>query len=108
MASLIDRIDHTIEPDTENDEDRNLNLHLFSAALRQWALGKVTRTKVVNMFDISSGQEAQLDAFKTEYDAKTNDVQRINYLQTMIDAMIFKEKGRLTHAQFKTMLDLPA
>ena len=70
-----------------------------------WAAGKITRTQIIDAFNIIAADEAQLDALKTHY-ATLSANEKSAYHGLIEAAGILFESGFLTKAQFKTIIGL--
>jgi hypothetical protein len=95
---------------TANDSTK-IGVHRFGAALREWATGSAgfNQASLVAAFGLSSGEETELAAIKSAYDAlpSGNATQLANkaaYLNRMEDIFILCETGDLTETQAKNRL----
>ncbi len=79
--ALLDRLSGKEEP--------KLPVHQFQAALRLWQLGEVTRSQVISEFDVTAGEESDLDFLKSKSQAATDKSQFGN----IIDAMLMLAEG---------------
>ena len=98
--ALIDRIFHDDE-----DDLRHIANHAFSAALWFWAKGDITRQNVVDTFNMTAGDETQLDQLATHYSGLSAGDKRA-FHSDVEAAGILAEGGLITKAKYKSLLGL--
>lgn len=91
-----------------NDETA-IHVHRFGAALREWAGGGLTRQQIIDGFQLSTAEIAELDALQATYNAMpTNNVNAVfakaAWLDRMEDVFILVESGDYTEAKAKNRL----
>jgi hypothetical protein len=101
MADLYDRL--TAIPESGIVK---IPVHTFFTALNEWARGAVTRTQVVNAFNLDAGQQTQIDTLSSNYTAKPNAAAKVDYLMKMHDAGLLSEAGFYTKTKFNTEVGL--
>ena len=52
--------------------DNGIAIHAFSAALREWQVGALSRAQIVATFDLTSGDESDLDFIKGKFQASAD------------------------------------
>ena len=100
MATLLERISG------ESETVDKIGVHSFVGDVALWAIGApgFTRASIISEYAITAEQESELDALVTAYQAATNKVLFIWFLERL---MIQAEEGRrdmTTPATFSTAL----
>jgi hypothetical protein len=84
-------------------------VHRFGAALRQWAIGQLTRQQIIDAFQLTGSDITELDALQAAYTAlPTNNtaatLTKANRLDAMEDVFLLCETGDYTEAKAKSAL----
>ena len=82
-----------ITSDGEAGSPAKISVHLFGIALREWTRGNITRAQVVSAFNLDAGDQTELDAISSTYQALSTDWDRLNFLAQMEDAFMAAEAG---------------
>lgn len=102
MAGLYDRI--------RSEADDKIHIHIFSAAVKLWARGKIQQPAVVSLFTLDGDALADLNAIAAKYGAFPNTtagrLDRLEYLEVLEAANVGAEDGLLTEAQWRSMLGI--
>ncbi len=80
-------------------------LQMFPSALYLWALGDITRTQVINAFQLTAAEDAQLDQLQTQFTGLTN-LQKVEFYIRFDSATRLYVNGLMTSSQYKTLLSL--
>ena len=98
--ALIDRIFHD-----DPDGSRHVANHAFSAAVWFWAKGDITRAQVIAAFNMTAGDEVQLDELADHYQALSPQDKRA-FHSDLEAAGILAEEELITKTQYKALLGL--
>lgn len=93
--ALFDRI-------TNPAEGASIAVHQFAHALEAWAQGDTTRADIVSYFNISAGDETDLDWLKAQYEAST---EKARFIQRLHGAMLLAESN---YTGYGTQADIAA
>jgi hypothetical protein len=84
--------------------------HRLENALKLYFHGKVTRTQMINFFNIPASMEADFDQFKTRYDSFGGSAAQLDlrhqYVQDIEACIIGLQLGDITKNQFNTFTGL--
>lgn len=102
--TLLDRIARV--PSLPQSE--RVSGHRVENALKLYFHGRITRTQMINFFNIPTSMEADFDKFKTRYDsfAPNRAEERINYVLDIEASIIGLQLGDISKAQFNTFTGL--
>lgn len=105
MAILLDRIQRSLGAGGEN-----IPGHSIENALTLWFHDVITRTQIINQFNIPAGQESDLDQFNTKYDGFSptgaGPLNQTRWVQDVHACVIGLQQGDISKAQFNTFLGL--
>ncbi len=79
--------------------------HAFSAAVWFWARGEVTRSNVINAFNLDSEDEVQLDQLSTYYQNLPVEEKRM-FHSNLEAAGILLEQELIDKSKYKSLLGL--
>lgn len=106
MAVLLDRIAR--DPSLPHSE--KVAGHRIENALKLYFHGRLTRTQMINFFNIPPAMEADFDQFKTRYDSFGSSAAQVDlkhqYVQDVEACVVGLQQGDLTKAQFNTFTGL--
>ena len=98
---LIDRLAH----DGSVPHEDQIAAHSSSAALFLWATGKITRTNVVDAFNLTVGDQVQLDQLSSHYTSLSSNEKR-EFHGRVESVSILLENGLLIKSQAKTLFGM--
>ncbi len=94
----------------DNNPANRVSGHRYENALKLYFHGHITRTQMINFFNIPVGFEADFDQFKTRYDSFASNLagrdDRQNYVQDVEACIIGIQNEDITKAQFNTFTGL--
>jgi len=85
--------------------DGDISMHIFSAGLTLWGAGEVTRTQLINFFNLDATEQTQLDEIKTKFNGLTN-LQKAAFHGTVEAANIAFEEGAINVTKWKSILGI--
>jgi hypothetical protein len=90
-------------------DSTKIAVHRFGAALRQWAIGQITRQQIIDTFELTGTDITELDALQAAYTAlPTNNtlatLTKANRLNAMEDVFLLCETGDYNEAKAKAAL----
>lgn len=85
-----------------------ISIHTLGAAIIFRATSEInSNTPIVNAFSLDANGQADLDAFRTAYNAQPSAVTKAAWLHLLEASFILVNEGLLTVAQAKTALGIP-
>ena len=87
-------------------ESKELNNHAFFGGVRCWFAGTVTRTQVLNFYQLEASDEAQLDEMKAKYDSYATLPEQLEYSGCVEGIGVNLEVGIITKQQAKTLFGM--
>lgn len=103
---LAERIVQSDTATTYPQEDGNIPIHEFTAAISLYATGNATRNQIVNIFNLDAGQAAGLDQLLAAFDALATKADKVEWLMKLEAAGIFFQDGNIDKTQYKTIMGL--
>ncbi len=90
-ADICDRI--TDASEGVSVEGPKIAVHPFSAALREFARGAITRDEIVAFFQLDATQQENLDAIIDKYKKLSTQAEKDDFLVKIHDVFILSEHG---------------
>jgi len=90
-------------------DSTKIAVHRFGAALRQWALGQLTRQQIIDGFQLTGSDITELDALWSAYQSLPSNstmstLTKANRLDALEDVFLLCETGDYTEAKAKSAL----
>lgn len=100
--TLLDRISRS----TSLPANERVIGHRVESAFKLYCHGKVTRTQMINFFNIPAGMETDFDKFKTKYDSFVTNLDKEKWLMDLESCVFAIQNGDITKANFNSILGL--
>ena len=98
--TLLDRIARNgVDPE-------QVSGHRVENAFKLYCHGKVTRTQMINFFNVPANMETDFDKFKTKYDSFGTNLDKEKWLMDLEACVMAIQNGDITKTTFNTILGL--
>lgn len=104
--TLLDRL----RRDTNLPDNERVQGHRVENAMKLYLHGHITRTQIINFFNIPTNMEADFDQFKTKYDTFPNNANgkadKIDWILDLEACIIGIQGQDISKTQFNNFLGL--